>query len=386
MSMYLNQEELSRLAQVAAQNGMGQTRVRELLFAFINLDYYTSLPTHPNPRDQVRSDLIRLNRTSFLSNYEVPFLLWLTEGVQRMQSGDFAALRLFEKAREKVALESQRRIAADQGGSGDAGGAPAGLEKIVGRNDMLAVGWLDGALRATKGVARLTVPRYQGGGQVHYPGGAPKQYFGTGWLIGPQHIMTNHHVVNARSGSEADATDADLLLQGRHTEVQFDYDEKNISGVPVQVAELVAWNKRGDPPNLDYAVLKLAAPMSRTPLPLAPGSIETLTQEPVAVNIVQHPGGNPMMLGIRNNLAHRIDEYELSYFTDTQGGSSGSPVCDDNWQVVALHKKWQRFINENIMFQGKAVAWENRGTRIGKIIEDLKSSYPTVWQELGIAS
>lgn len=114
MPDYLVPKEIKELIPVAVRNGMGNASVRDLLFAFVDFDYYTRLPIHPNPRDQVQSDLIRMSRTSFLRHYEVPLLLWLEQAVQRLQSGNFADLRLFEKAREKVALESQRRIAADQ--------------------------------------------------------------------------------------------------------------------------------------------------------------------------------------------------------------------------------------------------------------------------------
>lgn len=383
MSDYLTPAEINQLTEVAARNGMGGTAVRELLFAFVNLDYYTRLPFQTNPRDQVQSDLIQMNRTTFLRSYEVPLLLWLEQAVQRLQSGNFADLRLFEKAHEKVALESQRRIATDQGLPETPSPVTGELERIVGRNDLLAFGWLGAALSVGNSVARLIVPRYYNGSPVYYSTGNPKEIFGTGWLIGSQYIMTNYHVVNARSISEGHATERDLKLQAKHTTVQFEYDEENIAGFPADVAELVAWNRYGKPPQLDYALLKLTEPVQRIPLTLAPEAISTLDDDPVAVNIIQHPGGDAKKLGIRNNLAHKITEFELSYFTDTQRGSSGSPVCDDIWRVVALHKMWNPLINNNVMFQGQSVAWENRGTRIGKIIEDLQNNYPDVWQDVG---
>lgn len=383
MSDYLTREEITQLAEVAARNGMGETEVRELLFAFVSLDYYTRLPVKSNPRDQVQSDLIQMNRIPFLRSHEVPLLYWLEQAVQRLQSGSFADLRLFEKAHEKVALESQCRIAADQGQPETSSSVTGELERVVGRNDLLAFGWLSGALAVGTSVARLIVPRYHGGSPVYFSSGNPKEVFGTGWLIGSQYVMTNYHVINGRTINEGHATEQDLHLQARHTTVQFDYDEDNITGVPAAVAELVAWNRYGDPPQLDFALLKLTEPVDRTPLMLAPGAIGTIDDDPVAVNIIQHPGGNAKKLGIRNNLAHKIDDFELSYFTDTQGGSSGSPVCDDRWRVVALHKMWNPLINENVMFQGQSVAWENRGTRIGRIIAELQTNYPDAWHDIG---
>ena len=91
----------------------------------------------------------------------------------------------------------------------------------------------------------------------------------------------------------------------------------------------------------------------------------------VPLNIIQHPGGAPKQIGMRNNLAASINENNLAYFTDTEGGSSGAPVCNDKWQVVALHKAATRTFGEN-EFQGKKTRWVNVGTRIDRIISDLE--------------
>ena len=57
------------------------------------------------------------------------------------------------------------------------------------------------------------------------------------------------------------------------------------------------------------------------------------------VNIVQHPRGGPLRFAIRNNFFVRpADRPAFMYYqTDTEPGASGSPVCNDDWQVVALH-------------------------------------------------
>ena len=57
----------------------------------------------------------------------------------------------------------------------------------------------------------------------------------------------------------------------------------------------------------------------------------------VHVNVIQHPNGEPKQLALRENRI--VDELEdfLHYETDTAPGSSGSPVFNDQWEVVALH-------------------------------------------------
>lgn len=150
----------------------------------------------------------------------------------------------------------------------------------------------------------------------------------------------------------------------------------------VHAIELSAWSHHDGDEALDYAIVKIDKPLERIPLTLAPSSLKNLYNAQHPVNIIQHPAGQPKMLSIRNNRVHELTEWELSYFTDTESGSSGSPVCNDNWQVVALHRRWHKLPNRDVSYQGKQTDWDNRGTRIDRIIEDVKQNYPALLQEL----
>ena len=56
-----------------------------------------------------------------------------------------------------------------------------------------------------------------------------------------------------------------------------------------------------------------------------------------SMNIVGHPMGRLKEISIRENrLDLQLDEF-LHYSTDTEPGNSGSPVFNDQWEVVALH-------------------------------------------------
>ena len=70
---------------------------------------------------------------------------------------------------------------------------------------------------------------------------------------------------------------------------------------------------------------------------VAPGPIgKVLLGQPV--NILQHPDGRPREIAVRNNLLLSVDDdLTLTYGTDTERGSSGSPVLSDRWELVALH-------------------------------------------------
>jgi len=55
------------------------------------------------------------------------------------------------------------------------------------------------------------------------------------------------------------------------------------------------------------------------------------------VYIIGHPGGGTLQLSLQDNvLLNYLDPF-LHYRTPTTGGSSGSPVFDDKWDLIGIH-------------------------------------------------
>ncbi|MEM7127947.1 MAG: trypsin-like peptidase domain-containing protein [Chloroflexota bacterium] len=358
--------------------------VRSELLVGIDPGFVANLSSSGPPQIRIKLDLDRMNTVSHLLGDEVPLQYWLINAEERMRTNRQPDTPFFQQVLKDVTAQSQQIIAEAAGQAGDPN-ALSQEERIVHQDDMLSFEWLTGALTVGRSVARLTVNRYHNGRAI-----GPES-FGTGWLIGSQHLITNHHVLDYLGEGQGVASDADLHLQATSAVVIFDYNNANLGGERAEVEKLCAWVTRLDNPGLDYAILKLKEPMTDRPAAiLAPSGVEemmealkTKNQNRPPVNIIQHPGGRPKMLGIRNNQIYQLDDVELSYFTDTVSGSSGSPVCNDEWQVVALHRRWQKLYTKNVWFQGKATAWENRGTRIDCIINDLKENHPELWNEIG---
>jgi endonuclease G len=100
------------------------------------------------------------------------------------------------------------------------------------------------------------------------------------------------------------------------------------------------------------------------------------------VNLVQHPGGDYKQVVIRENqLVSRL-ETVLHYTADSLGGSSGSPVFNDEWQPVALHHWGGPHREQPRAGASKAV---NEGIRISAIVKELKKAkagMPPGWQAL----
>ncbi|MFI2213191.1 trypsin-like peptidase domain-containing protein [Streptomyces sp. NPDC020141] len=380
MTAYLPPETILRIRDAALETGLADPMVRPLLLDGIMPRYRGTLPMIPAPGRQLHSDLNEMNRVERLVDGSVPLEIWLRNAIAQTTAAD--PLSLLQRALDDVARTA--------GGEPDVAAFAPGREikeEIVHRDDTVPFGFLRGGDTAGLSVARLKVPPYRDGAPLT-PNGFP--HAGTGWLIAPTLLVTNHHVVNARSatdGRRPRADPADLALQARHTRARFDFecsDEEAAEAAEAEgagdapAAELVAADA-----DLDYAILRLAADPGRPALRLAREPLTVADGETVAVNIIQHPGGRPKRVALRNNLVYAADERDVRYFTDTRGGSSGSPVLDDDWRVVALHRGARRV--EDVTFQGRTTAFVNVGTQISQVMRDLETKSPDVRAEIDAA-
>ena len=85
------------------------------------------------------------------------------------------------------------------------------------------------------------------------------------------------------------------------------------------------------------------------------------------VNIIQHPSGGPKQISLYHNLVSFANDQRIQYLTDTLPGSSGSPVFDNDWRVVALHHSGG-WLNEP---GSKKTHYRNEGIHINNIIDGI---------------
>ena len=190
-------------------------------------------------------------------------------------------------------------------------------ERIIGSDDLMGLNYLELAVAISRAVCRIRIGSSAG----------------TGVLVGPRVLMTNHHVIQSR----------DIGLQA---EAQFDYQE-NRSGelLPVQSFRLVPDHFWMTDEELDFTLIGTESISAKgRDIATYPWIrfIESLgkADEGDPVNIIQHPRGGLKQIALRNNNIIEIPRGKpdfLYYTTDTEPGSSGSPCFNNQWELIALH-------------------------------------------------
>jgi V8-like Glu-specific endopeptidase len=175
---------------------------------------------------------------------------------------------------------------------------------------------------------------------------------GTGFLIGADRILTNHH--NVRHEQHGDVTSV---------VAEFDYEENFGGGGLVRKGKLdtIVGNA-----NHDWAVIQLESAVDRPVLKLGTPYDVGLDD---AVVIIQHPLGAFKQFSLEPLAIRASDDDRIQYVADTQQGSSGSPVFNVQMHVVGLH---HAEAEADVDVDGrKAVVWRNQGIAMTRVMREL---------------
>ena len=225
----------------------------------------------------------------------------------------------------------------------------ASHEKVFGAERFQSLRWFKEALERCRAVARVE-DEYEEG-------------IGTGFLLEGDvlkasfpHVvlMTNAHVIPEGISAE----NAYITFRGLDS--------------PGEVArfrvERILWSSSSK--ELDATVLVLATtPPGIIPCPVAvkPPPLDGIP--PPRAFLVGHPrGGLQPMFSIQDNLMLDYDDVKVHYRAPTEPGSSGSPVFDRYWKLIALHHAGSE---EMPRLHGGGTYQANEGIWIGKIKESL---------------
>lgn len=182
----------------------------------------------------------------------------------------------------------------------------------------------------------------------------PDGSMGTGFLVGPDLVMTNHHVIEKAIHDEG-------LRQG--IAVRFDYKATSDgttlrSGKPYRLAMGDEWLVDSSPSSdLDYALMRVIDNPGLQPVGdqdgapvrswLTPTAHQFEVGEPVF--ILQHPHALSLKFAAGSITEILVNSNTVRYSANTLRGSSGSPCFNSGWNVVALHHWGFTTHNEGIV-------------------------------------
>lgn len=291
---YLSVDEINALVNDAMNAGL-VTADRTLLLQGIFRPFAFGLPLANDLLTQFNLDLVKLNDTERLANGQVPLVEFLHNCATYLRLRGRSEADKFE---EVANLVQNRTQGVDNLPSPAALREVKNNEAIIGVDDTLDFRFLAKGIQVGQSVARISVPRFSNGVVGKTETGAPWIALGTAWILAPQFMITNHHVINARLANEAPAAPEDFKRQAQESFVEFDFDSTDSATVQIKVASLVASSK-----DLDYAIVRLQSDPGRLSLRLRPSRIEFTPATYLPVNIIQHPRGLPKRIAVRRSIA-----------------------------------------------------------------------------------
>ncbi len=245
---------------------------------------------------------------------------------------------------------------------------PRLLERIIETNELLSSSFLLDGAGLARSVGRVVI-RSANNTVVG---------FGTGFLVSPRLVMTNNHVL-------------ETALVASNSLIQFDFRERRDGTVsPSSDFRLRPNVFFLTNVHLDFTLVAIEPVNAQGDQAAARGWTPLIAESGKAivgerVNIIQHPGGEPQQIALRENEIRDVVDDFLHYSADTLQGSSGSPVNNDQWELAALHHAGvperndnnQILLNDGSVWDGSDaqignISWKaNEGVRISRIVEHI---------------
>src|SRR5262245_12384466 len=260
------------------------------------------------------------------------------------------------QAATREVLKSRREFLRES--LGEAVEADDIFERIIRGDELQPVAYLERGMIASRAVARVDI----GGGK-----------FGTGFLVAPQVLITNNHVLH-------DIAEASQATAQFHFEV--DLSDAEVGPVVFRLAPETLFYTSKD---LDYSVVAVNPSSRDDAMPLSQFGYLPLLEMTGKVSecewltIIQHPEGARKQICVRDNQFVKRENDVIWYSTDTQPGSSGSPVFNNDWYVVALHHSGVPDTRDGVTQKNAdgSTRWiANEGIRASRIVQTLKQALP----------
>ena len=238
------------------------------------------------------------------------------------------------------------------------------LEAMVGDPDFLPSIFLERGAAAARAVGRIVVQS----GRDHRGNDQPEGWKGTGFLVARDLLLTNHHVLNSVASCQ-NAT-FQLNYRNRLDGAADKSDEFKLRPLDLFVTSPVDGG-------LDYTFVAIGVEAAER-YGFIPVERRAYVFDPVAkrrvANIIQHPSGRFQEIVIHDNSIAADTGLFVHYLTDTEGGSSGSPILDNKWRLIGLHHaSAKNMYGVADPRTGKVPALLNEGIKLASISSDLET-------------
>ena len=168
-------------------------------------------------------------------------------------------------------------------------------------------------------------------------------------------MVTNEHVV---SNNPAGRSNPPLLPE----QVRVMFEVLSGQNIQYSISE-VMWSSSQD--NLDVTIFRLDKEVSGTvdPYPLRESLPKLNNNE--RIYVIGHPEGGGLSLSIHDNMLLDHKDPKIHYRTPTEPGSSGSPVFDKNWELIAVHHAGGKNVK---MLNGEGYYAANEGIWVQSVL------------------
>ncbi|MBL7775896.1 MAG: trypsin-like peptidase domain-containing protein, partial [Saprospiraceae bacterium] len=204
--------------------------------------------------------------------------------------------------------------------------------------------WLEKALQASKAVCRVVCADGE---------------LGSGFLTEDGYLFTNNHVIPS----------ADVARDAR---IEFNYEMDAAGNTKTRTSYQLDPSdfQTSTPDQFDFCRVKIID-NPQTPLrqwgfvQFDPSAIPTVGEP---VTIIQHPKGQDKQIALNANEVLSVWNQHVYYTTDTEPGSSGAPVFNKDWKVIAIHHAGKTEAEGGLQINAKG---DRKGANRGVLFRDI---------------